>query len=241
MRYLLAAGAGIVAAVVGWLVTGAIAGWLAGLAGMSDFEGARGMFAFFAVGPLGGLVAMLATTWWVLRHGRTEERAGATFGRLGGVLVGIAALVAAGIGLRIATIDTYTNELPPQLEFEIRVPPSWGLEPRDAVRVELHTDKNMADGTLFSPWPRSDGDHQVLPGAVDLAFKTSARLLVLELPGQPTRLFRLPLSRNPSSTPALGDWQPPNHVHREGAEQPEAAPKDDPVALRWRVRRAGED
>jgi hypothetical protein len=241
VRYALAAIAGIVAAVVGWLVTGAIAGWLAGLAGMSDFEGGRGMFAFFAVGPIGGLVAMLATIWWVLRRGRTRERAGATFGRLTGVLVGIAALVAAGIGLRIATIDTYTNELPPQLEFEIRLPASWTLEPRDAVKVELHTDKNMADGTFFSPWPRADGDRQILPGAVDLAFKTSGRLVVLELPGQPTRLFRLPLSRNPSSTPALGQWQAPSFVHRDGAEQTEAAPKDDPVALRYRVRRAGED
>ena len=241
MRYLLAAVAGIGAAVVGWLVTGAIAGWLAGLAGMSDFEGARGMFAFFAVGPIGGLVAMLATIWWVLRRGRTQEGAGATFGRLTGVLVGIAALVAAGIGLRIATIDTYTNELPPQLEFEIRLPASWPLEPRDAVKVELHTDKNMADGTLFSPWPRPDGDHQILPGAVDLAFKTSGRIVVLELPGQPTRLFRLSLWRNPSSTATVGEWQPPSFVHRQGMEQPEAAPKDDPVALRYRVRRAGED
>jgi hypothetical protein len=109
------------------------------------------------------------------------------------------------------------------------------------VKVELHTDKNMADGTLSSPWPRPDGDRQLLVGAVDLAFKTSGRILVLELPGQPTRLFRLPLSRNPSSTAAVGEWQPPSFVHRQGAEQPEPAPKDDPVAVRYRVRRAGED
>jgi len=241
VRYLLAAGAGIVGAVVGWFVTGAVAGWLAGLAGMSDFEGARGMFAFLAVGPIGGLVAMVVAAWWVLRRGRTQERPGATVGRLTAVLGGIAALVAAGIGLRIATIDTYTNELPPALEFEIRLPAAWRLEPRDAVRVELHTDRNMGDGTLFSPWPRLDGDRQLLVGSVELAFKTSARILVLELPGQPTRLFRLPLSRNPSSTPALGAWQPPSHVHRQGVEQPEAAPPDDRVALRYRVRRAGED
>jgi hypothetical protein len=241
VRYALAALAGIVAAIVGWLVTGAVAGWIAGLAGMSDFEGARAFFAFLGVGPIGGLVAMLAAIWWVLRRGRTQERAGATFGRLTGVLVGIAAIVAAGIGLRIATIDTYTNELPPQLEFEVRLPAAWTLEPRDAVKAELHTDRNSADGTLFSPWPRPDGDRQVLVGSVDLAFKTSARIFVFELPGQPTRLFRLTLSRNPSSTPALGAWQAPNHVHRPGTEQPEAAPKDDPVALRWRVRRAGDD
>jgi len=208
---------------------------------MSDFEGARGMFAFLAVGPIGG-----SPRWWAphggcsVAGGRRSDRARRSVGsrRCSWASPGF---VAAGIGLRIATIDTYTNELPPALEFEIRLPAAWTLEPRDAVRVELHTDRNMGDGTLFSPWPRPDGDRQLLVGSVDLAFKTSARILVLELPGQPTRLFRLPLSRNPSSTAGARRVAAAGARPSAGREQPEAAPTDDPVAVRYRVRRAGED
>jgi hypothetical protein len=44
LTHLLAA-AGLVAAIAGWFVTGLVTPWIAGLAGMSDFEGARAMFA----------------------------------------------------------------------------------------------------------------------------------------------------------------------------------------------------
>ena len=237
MVYLLAAGAGIAGAVLGWFATGVLAVVLGGLFGMSDFEGGRGMLAFLGVGPLGGLAGMVGAVWLVLRR----RSGGASIAAAGGVVVGIVGLAGAAIGIRLLTIDTYSNEAPPRLEFEIRVPATMSLVDRAPVSVELHTDRNVGDGILYSPWPRPDGDGQVLVGSVEMAFKTSGRLLVVELPGEPTRLFRLPLSRNPASTPALGEWQRADHVHRAGAEQPVAAPADDPVRLRYRVRRAGED
>jgi len=83
MIYVLAA---IVAAVVGWFVTGAVALWIAGLCGMSDFEGGRGMFAFLAVGPVGGLIAMIVSAWLVLRFGRAAVPLGRTFVHLALVL-----------------------------------------------------------------------------------------------------------------------------------------------------------
>jgi len=55
------------------------------------------------------------------------------------------------------------------------------------------------------------------------------------------RLFRLPLSRDPASTAALGSWARPDHVDDPGPAQPVAAPPDDPVELRYRIRRAGEE
>src|SRR5262245_32884564 len=204
---------------------------------MSDFEGGRGMFAFLGVGPVGGLVPIVAAVWVVLRRGRGQ----ASLTGVATVMVGIFALAGAAIGVRLLTIDTYSNEAPPRLEFEIRLPATMPLADRNAVRVELHTDRNVGDGILFSPWPRADGVHQLLVGSVELAFKTSGRILVVELPDEPTRLFRLPLSRNPASTPALGDWQRADHIHRAGEERPVAAPVDDPVALRFRIRRAGEE
>lgn len=236
MIYLLATGAGIVGAVIGWLVFGAAAAAIGGVFGMSDFEGAGGTFAFLAIGPLGGSATMLAAVWLVLRRGRGQ----ASLGAVAAVVAGIVALAGAGIGIRLLTIDTYTNEPAPRLEFEIRLPATLSLADREAVRVELHTARNVGEGILFGPWPRVDGDHQLLAGSVELAFKTSERLLVVELPGEPTRLFRLPLSRNPASTPAPGPWQHAKRIHPAGAPQPIAAPADDPVLLRYRVRRAGE-
>lgn len=241
MLYLVALIAGMAGAVAGWFVTGALAAWIAGLFGMSDFEGGRGMFAFLFVGPIGGLVVMLLTIWAVLRVGKGRAALGPTLGRVALVVAGIAAVVGVGIGLRLMTLDTYSNEVPPTLEFEIRVPASLSLPDRSSVRVELHTDKNVGESYFADPWLRAAGDHQVIAGSVPMLLKTSSRMLVVRLPGQPTRLFRLDLSRNPESTPTFGEWRRPNFVDAPNFDQPQAAPADDPVELRHRVRRAGEE
>jgi hypothetical protein len=228
--------AGLVAAVGGYFVTGFTAGWIAGLFGMSDFEGGRGMFAFLVVGPIGGLVAMIATIWAVLRAGRGRG----SLGGVAGVLAALVAIVGAGIAVRLWTVPTYSNEAPPSLEFELRFPSA--MLPADTdVGVELHTDHNVGPALVTTPWPPVDGGQQVIAGVVSLDFKTTSRLLVVTVPGEPVRLFRLGLSRDPSSTPSLGDWQHAAHLDRGGETQPEKAPADDPVELRYRVRRAGED
>jgi hypothetical protein len=239
--WLVAIVSGLVAAVAGWFATGALAVWITGLYGMSDFEGQRGMFAFFAVGPIGGLLAMIATVWLVLRIGKGRAPLGRSLARVGTVLAGIAAVVAAAIGVRFLSIDTYTNELPPNLEFEIRIPAAIAVADRAQVEVELHTDKNVGESVFFDPWLRPDGDRRVIAGTVPLAFKTTGRLLVVTLPEQPIRLFRLSLARDPGSTRTLGEWQHANFVDRKDAAQPTAAPKDDPVELRYRVVRARDD
>ena len=237
MRYALAALAGIAAAVAGWAIAGGLALWLAGLAGMSDFEGGRGMFAFLGVGPFGGLVGMVAAVWWTLRRGQPSAPRGRIAARVIAVLAAVVGLTAAGLWLWAASGDTYTDSLPPTLEFELRVPAS--VAPR-AVAVELHTDRNV--GEQVEPEETSaDAAGRILAGRVALAFKTTSRLLVVSAPDQPRRLFALRLARDPASTPALGDWQPPQFLDDPGDAQPRPAPADDPFALRYRVRRAGED
>lgn len=240
MIYLLAVIAGIVAAGVGWFITGVLAVWIAGLYGMSDFEGGRGMFAFLFVGPMGGLVSMVLAVWLVLRMGKGGAPAAAMFGRVGIVLAAIAAVVTAGILLRLYTVATYSNEAPPMLEFELRVPAATSVPVRTQMTVELHTDKNVGSGQLFSEWS-TNGDYYVIVGGVDLAVKTASRLLVVSLPEQPTRLFRLPLSRDPAATAAMSAWQHADHLDVAGEAQPRNAPADDPVEIRYRVRRAGDD
>jgi hypothetical protein len=238
MLYLLAAIAGIIAAVVGWFITGAVTVWVAGLFGMSDFEGGRGMFAFLAVGPIGGLVAMIVAAWLVLRIGNGQTSFGYGVARVAGVLAGIALIVAGGIWLRLATLDTYTDTLPPTLEFEIRLPTAIQPPAATALEVGVHTAKNVDAGTITSDWRSDSAGHYVIGGVVPLSFKTSSRLLVVAMPDQPTRLYRLPLSRDPDSTAALGEWHHADHIDPGREEQPRAAPPDDPVEVRYRVERS---
>ncbi len=240
MLYLWALVAGMAGALGGWFAIGMLAAWIAGLLGMSDFEGQRSMFAFLFVGPLGGFLVMVLAIWAVLRVGKGRARLAPTLGRIGLVMAGVAAVMAAGIGLRLWSVDTYSDEAPPTLEFEIRVPAGMPLPDRSAVRVEVHTDKNGGDGYFADPWLRTERDHRVIAGGVPLAQKTSSRMLVVTLPGQPTRLFRLGLSRDPASTAAFGDWRPPDFVDAPDLKGPQPAPTDDPVTMRYRIRRAGE-
>ncbi len=66
MKYVIAALAGVVGLALGWVV--AAFGFLiiGGMIGVSDFEGQRPMLAFFAVGPVGGVVGLVAGAWLAL-------------------------------------------------------------------------------------------------------------------------------------------------------------------------------
>ena len=237
MIYLLAALAGIVAAAVGWLVVGAITVWVAGLCGVSDFEGGRGMLAFLAIGPIGGLISMAVAVWLVVRAGSGTATFESGALRSLAVLAGIAAVAAGGIWIALQMGDTYTDSLPPTLEFEIRIPASMPQPDVSASRIELDTDKNVGPSRIIGGW--TSGPYgRVLSGEVSLDFKTSARLLVVALPDQPTRLFRLRLARDPAGS-AFTQWVRADHIDESKEAQPHAAPPDDPMELRYRVVRDG--
>jgi hypothetical protein len=67
VKYALAALAGLAGLILGWIV--AAFGFLVigGMAGVSDFEGKRAMLAFFALGPIGGVVGLAVGLWAALR------------------------------------------------------------------------------------------------------------------------------------------------------------------------------
>lgn len=115
MLYVLAVIAGIIAAAVGWFITAAVGAWVAGLCGMSDCEGGRGMFAAFVVGPVGGLIAMVAATWLVFRIGEGRTALAPTLQRVGLVLAAIVAVVAAATWIRLATSTRTATPFRPRL------------------------------------------------------------------------------------------------------------------------------
>ena len=60
---------GIVGLLVGYFAVAFLSSIVMGWAGVSDFEGGRGMGAAFVFGPLGGLLGLAGGIWLGLRRG----------------------------------------------------------------------------------------------------------------------------------------------------------------------------
>ena len=69
MGFVLAILIGIVGSVLGWLLAAFGTLILGSALGLSDFEGERAMVAFFAAGPVGGIIGAIVAVWiWSRRR-----------------------------------------------------------------------------------------------------------------------------------------------------------------------------
>ena len=97
------------------------------------------------------------------------------------------------------------NPTKPAVEFEIRLPKA-SLTAVTDTQVELLTDRNqklaeLQEALAFTPDGRS-----ILRGTVTLDYRTTERVVVLNLPGQAQRQFRLRLPASPSHSDQFGPW-----------------------------------
>ena len=97
------------------------------------------------------------------------------------------------------------NPTKPAVEFEIRMPKS-ALTTAAQTQVELLTDRNqklakVQDGLAATPDGRS-----ILRGTVTLDYRTTERVVVLNLPDKAQRQFRLRLPASPSHSLQFGPW-----------------------------------
>jgi hypothetical protein len=233
MTFLLAMLGGAVGAAAAYLIgafaTVAIATYLA----LPDREGALGFFAFFFVGPVAGIVGLVVGVWLVLRYWGGHRGAAPLAGRGLLVIGAIAALVAAGIWYRLETVGHFSGR-EPTAEFEIRWPADKPPPERRAVSVELHTDRNTTDALLADDWLRQEGNRAVVRGLVPLYFRTTQRILVLKVAGEPDRLFTLKLSARPRYSTEYGAWQKLDFV-AAADEQPKRPGPGEDYELRLRV------
>jgi hypothetical protein len=155
---------------------------------------------------------------------------------------GLATLAALGLtgfvgyDMRHAALDYLgLNASRPAVEFEIKLPPHVAATSVDRdTQIELHTDRNQALAKTVKLAAGDDGG-PLLRGSLPLDFRTNNRTVILSLPGQAQRLFKLRLAASPSRSLRFGPWLPADRVVSiTPAVLDHAAPRDG-YAIRYRV------
>jgi hypothetical protein len=126
------------------------------------------------------------------------------------------------------------NPAKPAVEFEIRLPSAALSDVADS-QVELHTNRNQTlaqvQGTLASS---ADG-RSVLRGSVRLNYRTTDRVVVLNLPGQAQRQFKLRLAASPSHSDQFGPWHLADRTASPNRGEATGTQLHDAFAIRYRV------
>jgi hypothetical protein len=125
------------------------------------------------------------------------------------------------------------NPTKPAVEFEIRLPKA-ALTAIADTQVELRTDRNQRLAQVQDALASTADGRSVLRGTVTLDYRTTERTVVLNLPGQAQRQFRLRLPASPSPSLQFGPWHLADGV---APSKSDAAPAEsnDAFAIRYRV------
>ena len=97
------------------------------------------------------------------------------------------------------------NPSKPAVEFEIRLPKT-ALTAATDTQVELLTDRNQKLAKVQEALASTADGRSVLRGSVTLDYRTTERMMVLNLPGQGQSTFRLRLPASPSHSDQFGPW-----------------------------------
>jgi hypothetical protein len=152
-------------------------------------------------------------------------------------VVAFGLLAFAAYDIRHAVFDYLgINSAKPAVEFEIRLPYAAALAVAAGTpQIELHTDKNQILAKVREGLASTEDGRTVLRGSVPLDFRTTDRVVVLNLPGQPQRLFKLRLAASPSHSDQFGPWHLADRVAPTNTNEPARAALSDAFAIRYRV------
>lgn len=209
----------------------------AGLKGPAVVESADSWAGVLTSG-LAGAAAAIAVAIVLTLYFRGRYRAPRDIARHAAAAVVAAGLLAfAGYDLRDAAFDYLgINSAKTAVEFEIRLPDAAALAvTAGTTQIELHTDKNQTLAKLREGLASTEDGRTVLRGSVPLDFYTTDRVVVLNLPGQPQRLFKLRLAANPSHSDQFGPWHLADRVASTTAAEPVRFAPNDAFAIRYRV------
>lgn len=236
MAYAIAIVAGFAGSALGWMAAGLASVAILATLGLPQ---SASVFpdTFHLLNQLGAMAGFLVAVGLVLRlSGRAQSmREGAQSSLV--IAAALAVIFAAGSNLRLGAMEHLgLNAGARMIEFEIRLPPvvAAGSSKREA-QVELHTDVNQAIAVLRSgDASGTDDGRAILKGTVPIEYRTVERMLVLNMPGQPQRLFKLRLAANPGRSSEFSPWQTVDLVANAAGAR-ERAPAGDSFAIRYRV------
>ena len=97
------------------------------------------------------------------------------------------------------------NPAKPAVEFEIRLPKATLTTAADT-QVELLTDRNQKLAKVQEALASTDDGRSLLRGTVTLDYRTTERMIVLNLPARAQSSFRLRLPASPSRSSQFGPW-----------------------------------
>jgi hypothetical protein len=160
-----------------------------------------------AMSALAGVAAALAVAIVLsvyLRSGYRSPRDLLKHGLAASLVVGLVAFVVYDIR-HAALAYLGINPTKPAVEFEIRLPKA-ALTGVAHTQVELLTNRNQRLAKVQDALASTSDGRSVLKGTVTLDYRTSDRVVVLNLPGQAQRQFRLRLPASPSHSDAFGPW-----------------------------------
>jgi hypothetical protein len=210
----------------------AFLGSLAEAAGLLPDDGPDGTFGLLMSG-LAGVAAATAVAIALNVYFRIRYRSARDIIRHGlaaALVLGLLAFVA--YDMRHAVFAYLgINPAKPAVAFEIRLPKA--ASSLAETQVELHTDKNQTLATIEGGL-LSDGDgRSVLRGSVALDYRTTHRVMIVNLPGHAQCQFKLRLAANPSHSDQFGPWHLADRVVAPG-DRSRSEPND-AFAIRYRV------
>lgn len=231
IAYVIAIVAGFSGATLGWIAAGFTAVAIMQALGL-PLTAHTLPDTFHLLNQLGAMAGFLIAVGLALRlSGRARSmREGAQSSLV--IAAALAVIFAAGSNLRLSAMEHLgLNAGARSIEFEIRLPPviATGSSKREA-QVELHTDLNQAIAQLRG----GDDGRAILKGSVSIEFRTAQRMLILNLPGQPPRLFKIRLAANPSRSLEFSPWHQVDFIATAKGDRERPA-ADDNFAIRYRV------
>jgi hypothetical protein len=102
-------------------------------------------------------------------------------------------------------------------------------------QVELRTDRNQTLAELQGTGLADEDGRSVLKGSVRLDYRTTDRVVVLNLPGQAQCEFRLRLAANPTRSDQFGPWHLADRVASPQGREATRSQQNDAFAIRYRV------
>ncbi|MDE5440889.1 hypothetical protein GWG65_05350 [Bradyrhizobium sp. CSA207] len=217
MRFVLGLLSALLGMLAGWSALAALVIMLAG----PDRDGGIAMGAFFDVGPIGGVVGLIAGIWLFTRIGfarnsaapsvaDTSSAAVRTETRLSFPFAVTVMLITAGLAWWAwyeLIRSPYLSHGFMTLELEFRLPAGMTLpDNKDDVRIEVEEARGYAMASPAANWRAHDGDRPAIIGSASLTYKTRHRLVRLTLPGIPTQTWPIDLSSDPDPTPGYSPW-----------------------------------